>query len=82
MQIKLVETKYMLSYLSRYTTLRTVNIIIAEIIDNFAVLCENVYSYEQRSAVLDLVDMSFKSSITVPLWPDLNSRITLVLKRT
>jgi hypothetical protein len=60
-----------------------VNIFIAEIIDNFAVLGENICSSEQRSGVLDLVDMSFKSSGTVALWPDLNSRITvLVLKRT
>lgn len=65
MQIRLVEMKQMLFYLSRYTILWTVNIFIAKIIDNFAVLGENVYSSEQRSGVLDLVDMSFKSCGTV-----------------
>jgi hypothetical protein len=57
--------KHMLSYLSRYTTLWTLNIFIAEIIDNFAVLGENVYSSEERSGVLELVDMYFKSSDTM-----------------
>lgn len=65
MQIRLVEIKQMLSYLSRYTPLWTVNIFIAKIIDNFAVLGENFYSPEQRLGVLDLVDISFKSCGTV-----------------
>lgn len=59
------------------------DIFIADITENFALLGENVYSSEQRQGVLDLVGMSFKSSGTVALWPDFNSRITiLVLKRT